>query len=79
MDKKTISSLLKLSPTKGKNSPAEQDLASPENFKLIKSPHPLFPIWTQMLDLTQSEDNLLKNMKQKTRYNIKLAQKRELW
>lgn len=46
------------------------------NFKLIKSPHPLFPPWTQMLDLTQPEDDLLKNMKQKTRYNVKLAQKK---
>ena len=69
---------IKIEPYERKNSPAEQDLASPENFKLIKSPHPLFPIWTQMLDLTQSEDNLLKNMKQKTRYNIKLAQKKRV-
>ena len=46
------------------------------NFKLIKSPHPLFPPWTQMLDLTQSEDDLLKNMRQKTRYNVRLAQKK---
>ena len=46
------------------------------NFKLIKSPHSLFPVWTQMLDLTQSDDDLLRNMKQKTRYNVKLAQKK---
>lgn len=36
----------------------------------------LFPRWTQCLDLTKNEDELLKNMKQKTRYNIRLAQKK---
>ncbi len=41
-----------------------------------ESPHPLFPMWTQIIDLTKSEDELLKNMKSKTRYNIKLAQKK---
>ena len=44
--------------------------------RLIVSPHPLFPVWTQTLDLTQSEENILKNMKQKTRYNIRLAKKK---
>jgi lipid II:glycine glycyltransferase (peptidoglycan interpeptide bridge formation enzyme) len=45
-------------------------------YQLIKSPHPLFPEWTQVLDLTPSEEDLLKNMKQKTRYNVRLAQKK---
>ena len=43
---------------------------------LKKSSHPLFPDWTQVLDLSASEDELLQKMKPKTRYNIKLAEKK---
>src|SRR3989344_2479660 len=43
---------------------------------LKKSPHPLFPQWTQVLDLSPIEDELFKKMKQKTRYNIRLAEKK---
>lgn len=42
---------------------------------LILSAHPLFTKHTFILDLTKSEEELLKNMYPKTRYNIKVAQK----
>lgn len=34
------------------------------------------PEWTSKIDLTQNEDDILKNMKPKGRYNIKLAEKK---
>lgn len=44
-------------------------------FDIRLSPHSLFTKYTFQLDLTKSEDELLKNMHHKTRYNIKVAQK----
>src|SRR3989344_2630695 len=41
----------------------------------IKSPKPLFTKYNFVLDITKSEEELLKNMHPKTRYNIKVAQK----
>jgi len=46
----------------------------PDTFVL--SSHPLFPQWSQELDLTKSEETLMKEMKPKTRYNVHYAEKK---
>lgn len=52
------------------------NLESRVKSSLINSFHPLFTKYTFVLDLTKPEDNLLKGMHHKTRYNIKLSEKK---
>lgn len=44
--------------------------------RLIPSPKPLFTKHNFVIDLTRSEEDLLKHMHPKTRYNIRVAQKK---
>lgn len=68
---------IKLEPNVEKNSDFKfhPDLIG---YKLIPSPHPLFTKYTFQLDLRPSEEELLKNLHPKTRYNIKVAQKHQV-
>lgn len=42
----------------------------------VWSAHALFPDWTQVLNITPPEEALLASMKPKTRYNVRLAEKK---
>lgn len=55
-----------------------QNLMHDSKFKILNSFHPLFTKYTLQLDLSKSEDELLKAMHPKARYNIKVAQKHDV-
>ena len=44
--------------------------------KFLPSPKPMFSKYNFLLDLTPSEEELMKKMNQKTRYNVRLAEKK---
>jgi lipid II:glycine glycyltransferase (peptidoglycan interpeptide bridge formation enzyme) len=63
---------IKLEPYVKKN-----ELKNPSVLSLLKkSSHPLFPSWTIINDISKSEEELNKKLRSKTRYNIKIAQKK---
>ena len=45
-------------------------------FNIISSSHPLFTLWNQVLDISPNDNDLLAKMHPKTRYNIRLAEKK---
>ena len=59
----------------GSNFKSEQMLKLVQHDNLRPAAHPLFTKYSFILDLTKSEEEILKSMHPKTRYNIKVAQK----
>lgn len=65
---------LKLEPDLWQGSDPDQLLIT--NHELRTSPHNIQPPRTILIDITGSEEEILARMKQKTRYNIRLAEKK---
>jgi lipid II:glycine glycyltransferase (peptidoglycan interpeptide bridge formation enzyme) len=68
--------MVKLEPNEIKNSVAIEKIKQFRGRTGLVSGRPLFTRWSFWLDLTMNENELLAGMKQKTRYNTRLAEKK---
>ena len=73
--KKENASWLRIEP---RNEDILNSIKKDTNCKITKAPHDMQPKEIFVIDISKSEDDLLVEMKQKTRYNIRLAEKKNV-
>jgi lipid II:glycine glycyltransferase (peptidoglycan interpeptide bridge formation enzyme) len=78
LGKKEKCIFIQLEPNVEKKDSDELPFLKKTSFPLTYSFHPLFTKFTFILNLEPSEEELMKHMHPKTRYNIKVAQKHEV-